>query len=45
MLAGVSSVFDLKIDMEAVIDREKVNQGYDYSGIGFIFYSAENRTG
>ena len=43
-LPVVPSVFDIETNPEVVIDRTLVNQNYDYSGLGFVVWSAENRS-
>jgi hypothetical protein len=41
----VSSVYDVWIEMETIIDREKLNQDYDYTGMAFVVWSNEIITG
>lgn len=43
-LAGVDSVYDVRIDPDTVIDRDALNQNYDYSGLTAWFLSAEQST-
>lgn len=43
-LSGVSSVFKVDVNPEQPLDLSKLNQNFEYSALGFRFWSVESRT-
>lgn len=43
-LSGISTVMKVDVNPDAPLDRGRLNQNYEFSGLGFRFWSIENRS-
>lgn len=43
-LSTITTILKVDVNPDQPLDRAKLNQNYEYSGLGFRFWSIENRT-